>query len=210
MTLDELRQLDLRTMADWPVRRQCFVAALLGTLVLAGGYTFLLDGPLARLDDARRQETELRQTYIEKLRAVHSLAEQERQLRSVEGALAQLIRQLPTRSNIASLLADINQAGAGRDVRFELFRPEPEVIRGDLAEVPISLRVTGTYRNVVAFTADMAKLPRIVTLSELTLAPGKSGRMTLQAKLRTFRALEADEQAARTVTKPLATGRKTP
>ncbi len=211
MKLDDLRQLDLRNMPDWPIRAQLAVAFSVMLLMVVAGYVLILQEPIDKLSAARNQEILLRQTYVDKLRAAQNLAEQEKQLNAVQSALAQLIRQLPTRANMASLLADINQAGATRNLRFELFRPENETINGELAEVPISLRVTGSYQELTGFAADLAHLPRIVSLSDLTLLPAKSGKLTLQARLRTFRALDANERAALQAPRtPEKKGKKSP
>jgi type IV pilus assembly protein PilO len=107
-----------------------------------------------------------------------------------------LQKQLPNKAEMAALLSDINQAGVGRGLQFDLFKPNSVVVRDYYAEQPIDIKVTGTYHDIGAFAADMANLPRIVTLNNMELKAGKDGALALDAVAKTFRYLDPDEADA--------------
>ena len=125
--------------------------------------------------------------------------------------MVRLEKQLPSKSEMAALLSDINQAGVGRGLQFELFKPGQEVVRDYYAELPISIKVSGQYHDMGAFAADMANLPRIVTLNNLSLASVKEGNLEMEAIAKTFRYLDQEEliaqRAARAAEKKAAKGK---
>jgi type IV pilus assembly protein PilO len=117
----------------------------------------------------------------------------EAQQQQVNRYVERLEKQLPSKAEMAALLSDINQAGLGRGLQFELFKPGQVVVKDYYAELPIDIKVTGTYHDIGEFAADMARMPRIVTLNNLALTAGKDGVLSLDAVAKTFRYLDQDE-----------------
>jgi type IV pilus assembly protein PilO len=154
------------------------------------------------------KETKLKDEYVSKKKQSINLDLHRQQLREIDTQFGALLRQLPNRSQMDALLVDINQAGLGRGLQFELFRPSPaEITRDFYAERPISVRVTGSYHDMGAFASDVGQLPRIVTLNDVTINAAKDG-LTMDVTARTFRYLDDDEVAAQR--KSAAAGKKGP
>ena len=150
------------------------------------------------LDAARQQEITLRQTYSEKLAQAINLEELRKQLEQVRQYVTQLEKQLPSKAEMDALLSDINQAGLGRSLQFELFRPGQVAVKDYYAELPITVRVTGEYHDVGLFASDIAHLSRIVTLNDLALSPlkEKDGVLVMEGIAKTYRYLDPEEVAA--------------
>lgn len=150
------------------------------------------------LETERKQEITFRQTYTDKLAKAINLEELKKQLEQVRQYVTQLERQLPSKAEMDALLSDINQAGLGRSLQFELFRPGQVVVKDYYAELPISLRITGGYHDIGLFASDVAHLSRIVTLNNLSLTPvaGKDGTLLMDGVAKTFRYLDPEEVAA--------------
>jgi len=150
------------------------------------------------LDAERQQEAVLRQTYSAKLVQAINLEELKKQLEQVKQYVTQLEKQLPSKAEMDALLSDINQAGIGRSLQFELFRPGQVVVKDYYAELPISVRITGGYHDVGLFASDIAHLSRIVTLNELSLNPvkDKEGVLVMEGIAKTYRYLDPEEVAA--------------
>ena len=150
-------------------------------------------------DDAlvaeRAQEVVLREDYKKKVGQAASLEALEKQREEVLQYVTQLEKQLPSKAEMDALLSDINQAGLGRSLQFELFRPGQVLVKEYYAELPIAVRVTGRYHDIGSFAADISNLSRIVTLNNLTLLPGKDGALTLDTTAKTFRYLDPEEIA---------------
>jgi len=200
MTLDELRHLNPRDIPTWPLTGQAIALGLMAVLVVALGYFFVLSDQLTKLDSVKAEEETLKQSYVDKRRQVVNKAALEAQLKEIEHSFGKLIKQLPTKSQMDSVLTEINQAGTGRGLQFELFRPGNEIKSAEMAELPIDIRLSGTYDQLANFASDLGRLSRIVTLSNISLAPvseKESGRLSLQATAKTYRALEREEIAAR-------------
>jgi type IV pilus assembly protein PilO len=142
------------------------------------------------------REVQLRNDYQFKLKKAVNLEPLKKQREQVLYYVNQLEKQLPSKAEMDALLSDINQAGLGRSLQFELFRPGQVVVRDYYAELPIAVRVSGRYHDMGAFASDIAHLSRIVTLNNLALVPLRDGTLTLDATARTFRYLDADEVAA--------------
>ena len=119
-----------------------------------------------------------------------------KQLIETQESFGALLKQLPSKSEMDALLTDINQAGLGRGLQFELFRPSGEVATGVFTEQPIAIRVTGSYDDLGKFSSDISQLPRIVTLNDITIAPVSSGGLSMDATAKTYRYLDEDELAA--------------
>ena len=140
-------------------------------------------------------EITLREDFSKKLAQAASLDALVKQREQVQQYVTQLEKQLPSKAEMDALLSDINQAGLGRSLQFELFRPGQVVVKEYYAELPITVRVTGRYHDIGAFAADIANLSRIVTLNNLTLTPAKEGLLTMDTTAKTFRYLDNDEVA---------------
>ncbi|MGO9443425.1 MAG: type 4a pilus biogenesis protein PilO [Thiobacillaceae bacterium] len=191
----ELNKLDLKTIADWPLGAKVGTLALLFFLIVAAGWWFDWKSGLDTLEVGQRKEQDLKATFVTKKGQAINLEAYEQQLKDIEQAFGALLKQLPNKQEMDALITDVNQAGLGRGLQFELFKPGPEVKSEFYAETPISIRVTGGYHDMAAFTSDVAKLSRIVTLHDISLAPGKDS-ITMDAIAKTYRYLDEDEVAA--------------
>lgn len=197
MTLDELRRLNPRDIGSWPVVPKLGVLVLLLVGVLFGGYWFDWANQWDQLNAARAKETDLRSQYLNKKSQAINLEAYRKQLADIEQAFGAMLRQLPNKSEMEALLSDINQAGLGRGLQFELFKPSSQEIMSDFyAELPIAIKVTGNYHDIGAFASDVSQLSRIVTLNNLALGLDKDGKLVMDATARTFRYLDEDEVAA--------------
>ncbi|AGX87572.1 type 4a pilus biogenesis protein PilO [Candidatus Symbiobacter mobilis] len=196
IVLAQFRNLDSRDPASWPIlpRFSLFLAVLVGCVVVL--WFVWLQGVEQELTTAQAQEETLRKDYVDKLAQATNLDALRKQREQVEQYVTQLEKQLPSKAEMDALLSDINQAGIGRSLQFELFRPGQVVVRDYYAELPISLRVSGKYHDMGAFAADIANLSRIVTLNNIGILPTKDSTLIMDAVAKTFRYLDADELAA--------------
>lgn len=196
----QFRNLNSREPGQWPLLPK--LAAWLGVVavVVVAGWFALLSGAQDELDGARAREPQLKADYRTRLSQAINLNELRKQKLQVQEYVTQLEKQLPGKAEMDALLSDINQAGLGRGLQFELFRPGSVQVKDYYAELPIALRVTGRYHDIGAFTADVANLSRIVTLHNLTIAPGTAkeaaGSLAMEATARTYRYLDAAEVTA--------------
>ena len=195
MTLDDIRRLNIREAGNWPLLPKLAVLALIFVvIVIAGG---LLDwrDQLEALDRVEAEEAKLKEAYASKKAKAVNLELYVQQLREIEQSFGALLKQLPNKSEMDALLTDINQAGLGRGLQFELFKPATQERLADFyAELPISVKVTGTYHDMGAFASDVAQLPRIVTLNDVVISNDK-GTLIMDAVAKTFRYLDEDELA---------------
>jgi type IV pilus assembly protein PilO len=195
MTLDDIRRLNFREAGNWPLLPKIAVLGLLVVLILAAGAFFDWKDQLDALDGAQDEEAKLRVSYSEKKAKAVNLELYVPQLKEIEQAFGALLKQLPNKSEMDALLTDINQAGLGRGLQFELFRPAARERMADFyAELPITVKVTGTYHDMGAFASDVAQLPRIVTLNDIGIVNDK-GTLIMDATAKTFRYLDEDEVA---------------
>jgi len=196
MRLDELRRLNPRDIASWPLAPKLFALLVVMVVIVGAGYWFVWQHQLEELDTAKRKEEELRTTFLEKKKRAINLEAYRKQLADIEKSFGALLKQLPNKSEMDALLTDINQAGLGRGLQFELFRPAGQESMSDFyAELPITLKVSGNYHDMGAFASDVAQLPRIVTLNELNVTAGKDGALTMDALAKTYRYLDEEEVA---------------
>jgi type IV pilus assembly protein PilO len=191
MTLDELRNLDLKDIAGLPLPAKIAGIAVICLLILAAGYWFVIADELAQREKAEREEQTLRQTYLTKKLLAINLDVYRKQMEQIQESFGSLLRQLPNTTEVPDLLVDITQAGLGRGLEFSLFRPEKERPRDFYAELPISLVVSGKYHELAGFISDVAALPRIVTFGNINITTKKGGRLQMQATARTYRYLES-------------------
>jgi len=195
MTLDDIRRLNLREAGTWPLLPKILILGLLVLLIVGAGAYFDWKDQFEALETAQNEETKLREQYAQKKVKAINFDLYVQQLKEVELSFGALVKQLPNRAEIDSLLTDINQAGLGRGLQFELFRPATQERMADFyAELPITIRITGNYHDMGAFTSDVAQLPRIVTLNDVGIA-NNGGVLTLDATAKTFRYLDEDEIA---------------
>ncbi len=192
----QFRGLSGRDPGQWPIVPQlaCGLGVLLAVIAL-GWFTYW-KGQVEELDQGKQQEEKLKDDYRNKVRQSINLEGLRKQKEQVGEYVATLEKQLPSKAEMDALLSDINQAGLGRGLQFELFKPGQVIVKDYYAELPIDIKVTGNYHDVGSFTSDIANLPRIVTLNNLNLTTGKDGTLQLDAIAKTFRYLDADEVAA--------------
>jgi len=197
MTLDELRRLDPKKIGSWPAAPKIGVLLIIFLAILGAGYWFDWKGQLEQIDAEKNKEQELKKTFTAKKTEALDLPLYRKQLEDIEKQFGALLKQLPGKSEIDALLTDINQAGLGRGLQFELFKPaSDETVRDFYAELPISIRITGNYHDIGAFASDVGKLSRIVTLNDIALSGGKdSGVLVMDATAKTFRYLDDEEVA---------------
>jgi type IV pilus assembly protein PilO len=177
----------------WPLAPRLLCAAGVMAAVLGLGYYFYWSGQFEEQDTLAAQEQTLRNDYRAKMAQAINLEALEAQQQQVNRYVERLEKQLPSKAEMAALLSDINQAGLGRGLQFELFKPGQVAVKDYYAELPIDIKVTGSYHDIGEFAADMAKMPRIVTLNNLSLSTGKDGTLALDAVAKTFRYLDQDE-----------------
>ena len=174
------------------------ILALLAILagIPLGGYFAINQGQLEELEQGQQREVKLKEDYVNKKKQSINLDLHRQQLREIDTQFGALLKQLPNKSQMDALLVDINQAGLGRGLQFELFRPAPSETRRDFyAELPITVKVTGNYHDMGAFASDVGQLSRIVTLNDVSISAGNDGNLTMDAVARTFRYLDDDEVA---------------
>jgi type IV pilus assembly protein PilO len=181
---------------QWPLapRVMCGVGVVLAMLVL--GHFLYWSGQFEEQEAGAAKEKQLRDEYQIKTAQAANLEALIKQKAQVDQYVVRLEKQLPSKAEMAALLSDINQAGLGRGLQFELFKPGQVLVKDYYAELPIDIKVTGNYHDIGSFAGDMANLPRIVTLNNLDLAAGKDGVLTLNAVAKTFRYLDQDEVLA--------------
>lgn len=189
--------LDPNDPSQWPVIPRNLLYVAVCVVVVVGLWFFWLKASDEELVAEKAREEQLRTDYRSKLIQAVNLDALKKQLEQVQQYVNQLERQLPSKAEMDALLSDINQAGLGRSLQFELFRPGQVLVKEYYAELPISMRVTGTYHDIGLFAADIANLSRIVTLNNLTLTPIKDrdGVLTMDCTAKTFRYLDPEEVA---------------
>jgi len=195
MTLDDIRRLNIREAGSWPLAPKAVALTLIFVLILVVGGLLDWRDQLETLDRAQTQEQKLKESYASKKAKAVNLELYVQQQREIEQSFGALLKQLPNKSEMDALLTDINQAGLGRGLQFELFKPAAQERLADFyAELPISVKVTGSYHDMGAFASDVAQLPRIVTLNDLAIT-NNQGTLTMDAVAKTFRYLDEDEIA---------------
>jgi len=192
----QFRGLTLDNVGSWPILPRVGLWVALVIVCAVVGWWFVWSDQLNQLDSLRQEESTLKDQYRVKIQQAINLEELRRQKEQVNQSVLTLEKQLPSKAEMDALLSDINQAGIGRGLQFELFRPGQVILKDYYAELPITVRVSGRYHDLGAFTSDIANLPRIVTLNNLNVATTKSPTLSLDAVAKTFRYLDEDELAA--------------
>lgn len=197
--LDDFRTLNPKDVGSWPLVPRITLLLALFLVVLLAGWWFLWSEQLDALELKRGDEEKLRVEFVAKKRQAVNLDLYVQQLNEMDRSFGALLKQLPNKSEVESLLVEINQAGMGRSLQFELFKPGSEAVKDFYAELPVSVKLTGSYHDFGAFAGDIGKLSRIVTLNNLSISantPGKDGGLAMDAVAKTFRYLD-DEEVAR-------------
>ena len=195
MTLDDLRRLDPKSIGSWPALPKLGILLLALIGIIAASYFLDWQDQLESIDTANKKEQSLRDTFLEKKKRAIDLDAYKKQLADIERSFGTLLKQLPSKSEMEALLTDINQAGLGRGLQFELFKPATnEILSEFYAELPINIRITGSYHDIGAFASDISKLSRIVLLNDVSLALSpKEGGLTMDAVAKTYRYLDDEE-----------------
>ena len=197
MTLDDIRRLDPSEIGSWPILPKMVALLVLLIAVIFGGYWFDWRNQVQELDAARQKEQQLRTSFLGKQKQAVNLDAYREQLATIEQEFGEMLKQLPNKSEMEGLLTDINQAGLGRGLEFVLFKPDQSETRSEFyAELPISIKLKGNYHDMGAFASDVSQLPRIVTLSNISLRQEKGGGLEMDATARTYRYLDEAEIAA--------------
>ena len=192
----QFSDLDPRDPAAWPSLPRYGLFLLTTLVVIIVLWFFWLGGSQDELQAEQTKELKLREDYKSKLTKAVNLDVLKKQREQVQQYVTQLEKQLPSKAEMDALLSDINQAGLGRSLQFDLFRPGQVAVKEYYAELPISLKVTGRYHDIGAFASDIANLSRIVTLNNLSITPRPDGALSLESTAKTFRYLDADEVVA--------------
>ena len=197
--VEQFRSLDPKEPGQWPVLPKVVVWILAACLVVVVGWLLVLSDEADRLAAERDREPQLKSEYHNKLTQAVNLDELRKQKEQVQEYVTQLEKQLPGKAEMDALLSDINQAGVGRGLQFDLFRPGQVVVKDYYAELPIAIRVTGRFHDIGAFAGEVANLSRIVTLHNLNILPNNAtdanGGLSMEATARTYRYLDATEVA---------------
>ncbi|MBS0336969.1 MAG: type 4a pilus biogenesis protein PilO [Proteobacteria bacterium] len=194
---EDFKYLDPKDPGTWPAipKLVALIAILAGILVAA--YFLDTQGQIDELEAGKVQEAKLKEDYLNKKKQSINLDLHKQQLREIDQSFGALLKQLPNRAQMDALLVDINQAGLGRGLQFELFKPAGgEIAKEFYAELPIQVRVVGNYHDMGAFASDLGQLSRIVTLNDVTITSAKDGQLQMDATARTFRYLDDEEVAA--------------
>ena len=205
---DDFRRTNWKDPGTWSFLPILIVLVAVLVAIPVGGYFLVWDPQYEDLTKGRQTEETLKKDYLAKKTQAVNLDLHKQQLREIDTQFGALLKQLPNKAQMDALLVDINQAGLSRGLQFELFRPAPtEAAREFYSELPISLKVIGSYHDMGAFAADVGQLPRIVTLNDVTIEASKDGNLTMDVTARTFRYLDEDEVAAQ---RKAAAGAKKP
>ncbi len=195
---EDFRTLDPKDPGAWPLVPRIVILAGMFLALIAAAAWFGWQVQYEELDVKRQEEVKLKDDWLAKKKQAVNLDAYRNQLVEIERSFGALLKQLPNAAEMESLLVDINQAGLGRGLQFELFKPGAEVVQDFYAELPITVNLSGSYHDFGAFAGDVAKLPRIVTLNDINVTQGKTGEgLALATTAKTFRYLDEEEVAAR-------------
>ncbi len=198
----QFRNLDTKDPSSWPALPRYAVFGLVVIMLVALLWFLWISDAQTELSSEQAKEIKLRDEYTVKLGKAVNLEALKKQREQVQQYVTLLEKQLPSKAEMDALLSDINQAGLGRSLQFDLFRPGQAAVKDYYAELPIAVRVTGRYHDIGNFAADIANLSRIVTLNNVAILPVKDGMLTMDATAKTFRYLDAGEVAAQSKAAP--------
>jgi len=195
MNLNDLKNLNPKTPGAWPWPAKIIAFVMMFASIVVAGALLIWQDQWETLGRAQEEEVKLKDTFLVKKKQAINLDLIKKQLVETQESFGALLKQLPSKSEMDALLTDINQAGLGRGLQFELFRPGGERLNGSFAEQPITIKVTGSYDDIGKFSGDIAMLPRIVTLNNIALTTAKDG-LVMDATAMTFRYMDEAETAA--------------
>jgi len=194
---DDFKHTNWKDPGTWTFAPKILVLIVILVAIPVIGYFGIWDGQITELETLLQKEEALKKDYLAKKTQAVNLDLHKQQLREIDTQFGALLKQLPNKSQMDSLLVDINQAGLSRGLQFELFKPAPsESAREFYSELPIEVKVVGAYHDMGAFAADVGQLPRIVTLNNVSIEAARDGNLTMNVTARTFRYLDEDEVAA--------------
>jgi type IV pilus assembly protein PilO len=194
---DDFKHTNWKDPGTWTFAPKLLVLVLVLVAIPVAGFFGIWQGQIEELEKGLLQEETLKKDYLAKKTQAINLDLHRQQLREIDTQFGALLKQLPNKSQMDALLVDINQSGLSRGLQFELFKPAgTESAREFYSELPIQVKVTGTYHDMGAFAADVGQLPRIVTLNDISIEAGKDGNLSMDATARTFRYLDEGEVAA--------------
>jgi type IV pilus assembly protein PilO len=192
-----LNDLDFSNIAKWPTALKVALIIIVCVAVAVAGFFLDIKGQIAKLERASREEVSLKQDFENKQAKAVNLAAYKQQLKDIEESFGAMLRQLPSKTEVEGLLVDISQTGLASGIEFELFKPETERYIDFYAELPIKMKMTGTYHEFGNFVSGVAALPRIVTLHDISITKdAKSDRLTMEVTAKTYRYLDEAEIAA--------------
>lgn len=209
--LDDFRNLNPKDVGAWPVAPRVAILVGLFVIVLIAGWWFVWADQLDALNARQQDELKLKEEFVTKKGQAANLELYTQQLNEIDRSFGALLKQLPNKSEVESLLIEINQSGMGRGLQFDLFKPGQENVKDFYAELPINVRLTGTYHDFGAFAGDIGRLSRIVTLNNISISgnpQSKDGTLVMDAVTKTFRYLDDEELAARRKAAQAAKGGK--
>lgn len=190
----DLNDLDFSNVSNWPTPIRLLTVAIVFVAVLGLGYWFDLKDQQLRLEQVEKKEAELKASFEDKAAKAANLEAYEQQLEEMRQSFGTMLRQLPNKTQVAGLLVDVSQSGLASGLEFELFRPRDEIPKEFYAELPISVKVKGTYHEFGTFVSAVAALPRIVTVHDILISPGEEGNeLTMELTAKTYRYLEEEE-----------------
>jgi len=194
--IDDLKTLDTKQPGNWPWAIKIGAFVIIFVLIQVAGWFLLWQAQTEEIERGRTEVTKLKDVFLEKKKLAVNLEAYKQQRAEIEQAFGALLKQLPNKSEMDALLIDINQAGLGRGLAFELFKPaSQENFTEFYAELPVNIKVTGQYHDLGAFASDVAKMPRIVLLTDLKIDPPKDGILSMEAVAKTYRYLDEEEVA---------------
>lgn len=193
--VDDFRQMDPNDPGVWPMAPKVVVLILLLLVCMLGSWWLSWKDQLETLDARHAEEQKLKDEWLDKKKQAVNLAEYKKQLDEIDHQFGALLKQLPNRSQMEALLVDINQAGRGHGLQFELWKPGQEMVKDFYAELPIAIELTGSYHDFGQFAADIAKLPRIVTLRDVSVSMNKDNGLKMAVTAVTYRYLDEEEVA---------------
>jgi type IV pilus assembly protein PilO len=192
--IDDLKTLDTKQPGNWPWPIKIGAFVLIFVAIQAAAWFLVWQAQTEEIEKGRQEVTKLKDTFLEKKKLAVNLEAYKQQRAEIEQAFGALLKQLPNKSEMDALLIDINQAGLGRGLSFELFKPAAaENFTEFYAELPVNIKVTGNYHDLGAFASDVAKMPRIVLLTDLKIDPPKDGILSMEAIAKTYRYLDEEE-----------------
>lgn len=196
----DINDLDFSNIANWPVAARAFVIVLIAVAVIGLGYWLDIKDQQLRLEQAEKKEGELKVDFENKARKAANLEAYEQQLEEMRQSFGAMLRQLPNKTEVADLLVDVSQSGLASGLEFDLFKPQGEAPREFYAELPISIKVRGTYHEFGAFVSAVAALPRIVTIHDVAILPPEKdagGELSMELTAKTYRYLDEGEEAGK-------------